>query len=226
MQLKWPPITKSVIGLGVFFFVFWLATVIFEPLRTFADANMRLSLTSFKEGRFWSVLLYGVYHRGFIEILFVGLASWMFGSEVQNRLGLKRWWLLQIVSVILAGLVVVGWDAVFGLKHPVQGFHAAVIGLIAAFCWDKWNETIYIFTFPLTGKIMLAACAGFGVVMAIMAGQYVRIGMDVAGIICGILFAGNFLNPRDLKTRFRLWNARRRLKIVRGPEKKKDYGPN
>ena len=225
MQLQWPPVTKSVIGLSVFFFVFWLATVIFEPLRIFADANMRVSFAAIKEDRFWTILLYGVYHRGFIEILFIGVAIWMFGAELQKTIGLKRWWLIQISSVILGGIIAVGWDAAVGITAPVQGFHAAVIGLIAAFCWDKWDETIYIFTFALKGKTMLIACVGFGVVMAVISGLYVRIGLDLAGVICGILIAGNFLNLRDLKTRFRLWRARRKLKLVRGPEKK-DYGPN
>lgn len=225
MQIQWPPVTKSVIGLSLFFFVFWLATVIFEPLRTLADLNMRLSLASINEGRFWNVLLYGIYHRGFVEILFIGVAIWMFGAELQKTLGLKRWWLVQISSVILGGLIAIAWDAVIGINAPVQGFHAAVIGLISAFCWDKWNETIYIFTFPLKGKTLLAACIGFGIIMAVVSGLYVRIGLDLAGIVCGILVAGNFLNPRDLGTRFRLWRARRRLKLVRGPEKK-DYGPN
>ncbi len=225
MQLQWPPVTKTVIGLSIFFFVFWLATVLFEPLRSFADLNMRLTFDSVKEGRFWNVFLYSVNHHGFIEILFVGFAMWMFGAHLEKTLGLKRWWLILISSVILGGWIVVGWDALIGIAAPVQGFHAAVMGLIAAFCWDKWNETIYIFTFPLTGKIMLAACVGFGVVMSAISGQYVRIGLDFAGMVCGILIAGNFLSPRDLKTRFRLWRARRRLKVVRGPEKK-DYGPN
>jgi len=199
--------------------------VVSEPFGLFAKTHMSVSLAAVKKDYFDSILLYGFYHRSFGELLFVGLATWMFGTELQSMIGLKKWWAIQFLSIITGGLVVILWDYLFGISSTIHGYHAAIIGLIAAFCWRKWNDTLYVFTIPLTGKTMLAACVGLSFVMALIDKMYVRLGLDLAGIMWGILIAGGFFNLRLLRTRYRLWRARKKLKLVRGPEKK-DYGPN
>lgn len=225
-KISWPPFTKSVIGLVVLFFVFWILSVISIDLRSLIFAHMSVSLENIMAGRFWTIFFYGFSHQSFSEVLFISIALWLFGAELQSIIGLKKWWALQLSSVLLGGFFVLGWSAALQSESiPLHGYHAAIIGLITAYCLTKWNEKVYLFTIPLSGKTMLIACISLSVLMSVIGGMYIRLLLDLAGVLCGFLISGNFFKYRELRTRYRLWRARRKLKLVRGPERK-DYGPN
>lgn len=228
-QIQWPPFSKSVIGLAAFFFVFWLATVLSEPLRELVPIHFAVSFDAIKDLRIWTLVTYGLWHQSFFEVLFTSIALWLFGGELQSRYGLKTWWGMLIAATLLGGLFVVALGALFPPQSAggfltlfegggVSGMHAAVMAFVTAYCIGYWNRSLNFFFVPMTGKTMLLFFVGLSFVFALIGSHYNRLVLDTAGILVGVIVAKRLLNIRDLRTRFAMWRARRHLKLVRTPE--------
>lgn len=104
----------------------------------------------------WQVVTYSFLHGGFGHVLFNMFALWMFGVQIENAWGSRRFAIYYFVSVIGAGiiqLVVATLAAKSGDIYPTIGASGGVFGILLAFGMMFPNQPIYLyFLFPIKAK--------------------------------------------------------------------------
>jgi len=99
----------------------------------------------------WQLVTYIFLHGGFSHLFFNLLALWMFGGELENYWGSKKFTYYFFYCGIGAAVCTV-------VLTPFQRFHiigasGAIYGLLLAFGWLFPNRLIYIyFLFPIPAK--------------------------------------------------------------------------
>jgi membrane associated rhomboid family serine protease len=99
----------------------------------------------------WQLLTYIFLHGGFSHILFNLLALWMFGGELENYWGSKKFLSYFLFCGIGAGIctVLLTPNGII----PVIGASGAIYGLLLAFGWLFPDRRIYIyFLLPIPAK--------------------------------------------------------------------------
>ncbi len=207
------------IGLIVAFFVLWLGSLEGAPLHELTRDYLTVTGAAVTDRyALWSFITYAFFHTDFFGVLFSGIAIWLFGGELASRWTATRFWGMQIAAAVVGGLLC--FVGLWALDSPltVQGYHAASMALVFSYCWRVWRIPQHFFFFQMTGRTMLLLFVGIGAGAALLAGFWPTLVLDVAGIGVGFVASKGSLNIRDLRTRIRLWQARRKLKIVRSPE--------
>lgn len=146
----------------------------------------------------WQLVTYMFLHGGVFHIFFNMFALWMFGSELEGRLGRGRFLQLYFISGIGAGLchALLSW----GSRIPMLGASGAVFGVLVAFAMlfpDRYI-TLFIFLFPLTlkAKHLVLGFAAIEILWVLSASRSgVAHTAHVGGLIFGYLF---------MKSRYRL----------------------
>lgn len=104
---------------------------------------------------FWQLGTYIFLHGGFSHILFNLFSLWMFGGDLENRWGSRKFLFYFLFCGIGAGLctvVITPYQFV-----PVIGASGAIYGILLAFGWLFPNRLIYIyFLFPIPAKYFVA----------------------------------------------------------------------
>ncbi len=222
-QVAWPPFsrnTKILIGLMA---AQWLAVVLIEPLRTFVTDWLLLSTSTPLSLQPWQIFTFGFFDNDFLSVLFAAVGVWIFGAELEQRWGAKKWWITQLGGIALGGAF--AW--LIGLATSLvmtpmpfiqQGWHPAVTALATAYCIRQWNTQMSIFGIPMNGKILLSFFVGLAVIMSVIAFNFAGVGLEAGGVLAGYIATRPSGLVRDLRTRLRMWQARRHLKVVKKPE--------
>jgi membrane associated rhomboid family serine protease len=92
-----------------------------------------LALDTGRPFELWRWLTYALLHDGPFHLLFNALAIWMFGSDVEERLGTRRFAAFCAVSCAGAAGSVVLVDAALGRASLVIGSSGIVFGLLLAY---------------------------------------------------------------------------------------------
>ena len=101
----------------------------------------------------WQLFTYIFLHGGFSHILFNLLALWMFGGELENYWGSKRFLRYFLFCGIGAGICTVLFTPEIYQHIPVIGASGAIYGILLAFAWLFPNRPIFIyFLFPIPAK--------------------------------------------------------------------------
>ncbi len=99
----------------------------------------------------WQLATYLFLHGDISHILFNLLALWMFGGELENYWGSKKFLFYYFFCGIGAGICTVVFSPYQFI--PVIGASGAIYGLLLAFGWLFPNRPIYIyFLFPIPAK--------------------------------------------------------------------------
>lgn len=99
----------------------------------------------------WQIVTYGFLHGGLGHLFFNMFALWMFGVQLENSWGSRRFAIFYFVCVIGAGFIqmVVMW----GAPVPTIGASGGVFGILLAFGMMFPNQPIYLyFLFPIKAK--------------------------------------------------------------------------
>ncbi len=99
----------------------------------------------------WQLVTYGFLHGGLGHLFFNMFALWMFGVQLENSWGSRRFAIFYFVCVIGAGLIqmMVMW----GAPIPTIGASGGVFGILLAFGMMFPNQPIYLyFMFPIKAK--------------------------------------------------------------------------
>ena len=111
----------------------------------------------------WQLVSYAFLHGGFTHLLFNMFALWMFGVQVENNWGSKRFSIFYFGCVIGAAIVqviVTTAEPGPGL-YPTVGASGGVFGILLAFGMMFPEQPIYIyFLFPIKAKWFVI---GYGV---------------------------------------------------------------
>jgi len=101
----------------------------------------------------WQLFTYMFLHGGFGHIFFNLLALYMFGGELENYWGGKKFLFYFFFCGIGAGICTVLFTPDIYQRIPVIGASGAIYGILLAFAWLFPNRLIYIyFLFPIPAK--------------------------------------------------------------------------
>ena len=103
----------------------------------------------------WQLLSYGFLHGGFGHIFFNMFALWMFGVQIENSWGSRRFAVFYFVCVIGAGLVqlvVATLAAQSGSPYPTVGASGGVFGILLAFGMMFPDRYIFLLIPPIPIK--------------------------------------------------------------------------
>lgn len=207
------------IALTVIFFGVWFGGVMTSAQASVIEWGALTAPGVLENYRVWTFLTHPFIQTDFLGILFAVIAVWLFGGELEKSWGTARFWMVVMGASVLGGLFTFPFQVFLAPETPLLGFHAPILALITAYCRRKWHDQLHFFFFPMSGKTMFLFFAGLSIVMGIFA-HWIVIPADIAGILVGWFVdrRGGGVSLRDLKTRFRMWRARRRLKVVKSPE--------
>lgn len=101
----------------------------------------------------WQLFTYIFLHGGFSHILFNLLALWMFGGELENYWGSKKFLFYFFFCGIGAGICTILFTPRIYQHIPVIGASVAIYGILLAFGWLFPNRPIFIyFLFPIPAR--------------------------------------------------------------------------
>jgi rhomboid family protein len=101
----------------------------------------------------WQLATYIFLHGGVFHLLFNLLALWMFGGELENYFGSKKFLRYFLFCGIGAGICTVLFTPAGYQSIPVIGASGAIYGILLAFGWLFPDRPIYIyFLFPIPAR--------------------------------------------------------------------------
>jgi membrane associated rhomboid family serine protease len=167
-----PPFIKFLLfaNLGVFFLTD-LFPLTFDGLAMGEVALEYGALWPFSHGFMpWQLLSYQYLHGGFGHIFFNMLALWMFGMELENIWGTKRFAVYYTLSGIAAGVAhLIVTPLLGGGLAPTIGASGSVMGVLLAFGMLFPNRPVMMFPifFPIPARIFVLLYAGIDLFMGV-----------------------------------------------------------
>lgn len=105
----------------------------------------------------WQLVTYMFLHGGFGHLFFNMLALWMFGMELENVWGSKRFLSFYLMCGVGAAITNLLVAPLIGLSVPTVGASGAVFGVLVAFGMLFPDRPIYIyFLLPIKAKFFVA----------------------------------------------------------------------
>jgi membrane associated rhomboid family serine protease len=105
----------------------------------------------------WQLITYQFMHGGFTHILFNMFALWMFGIEIENLWGSKKFIYYYLLCGVVAGLFQIFLTPLLtGLVGPTIGASGAIYGVLIAFGVLFPNRYIFLYFFiPVKAKYLI-----------------------------------------------------------------------
>ena len=143
-----PPVTQALLlaNVAVFFLGELLGSNLFAPFWLWPVG------TNFWP---WQIGTYAFIHGSFNHLFFNMLGLWMFGAELEQLWGRKRFIVFYGSSVLAAALTQLIVNAVIGSPAPTVGASGGLFGLLLAFAMIFPNRTILLFfVIPMKAKYL------------------------------------------------------------------------
>ena len=101
----------------------------------------------------WQLATYSFLHGGFTHLLFNMFALWLFGVQIENTWGSRRFAVFYFVCVVGAALIQLVVASSEGTIYPTVGASGGIFGILLAFGMMFPNQPIYLyFLFPIKAK--------------------------------------------------------------------------
>jgi membrane associated rhomboid family serine protease len=138
----------------------------------------------------WQLLTYQFLHGDIWHIFFNMFALWMFGMEIENFWGSKKFLLYYLLCGIGAGLIHLFFTPLFGeLMRPTLGASGAVYGVLIAFALMFPDRYIFLYFFiPVKAKYLVIFLILMDVMLLRSAGSNVAHLAHLGGALIGFLF--------------------------------------
>ena len=120
-----PPLTKAML----------LACVAVYCINLFVPLEIWFALWPLASGHFmpWQVVSYGFLHGDTLHLFFNMLGLWMFGSELEQLWGQRRYGQYLLASVLAAAVAQLLITLATGSPAPTVGASGALFGLLMAY---------------------------------------------------------------------------------------------
>jgi membrane associated rhomboid family serine protease len=182
-----PPVTQTLILINLA--VFFAATL---GIRLPLDALVLWPLGP--DFRPWQLLSYGFLHGDFSHLLFNMFGLYMFGADVEQVWGPKRFLNYYLICVLSAALAQLAVALLMGSGSPTLGASGGVFGLLIAFALLFPNRVIVplIPPIPMRAPIFVALYGGVELFLGVTGTQagvahFAHLG-GLAGGYCFIKF--------------------------------------
>ncbi len=189
-----PPIIKNllIINAAVFFFQLLASNFMIGGKPGMYVLNEWFALNPLVEGanfQVWQLITYQFMHAGFGHIFFNMFMLWMFGMEIENILGSKKFLYYYLICGVAAGLAQLFIAPLFSVPAFTIGASGAVFGVMIAFALMFPDRLIFLwFLIPIKAKYLI----GFLFVLEIFwigdAGSDVAHLAHLGGAIAGFIF--------------------------------------
>lgn len=186
-----------IINTVIFLGELWVRKYTHWPFTTW----LALSVQGLKSGYLWQLITYQFLHGGWMHLLLNCWALYVFGQELEERLGRGRFLRLYLFSGVVGGLI----QLLCALLAPkffgaaVVGASAGVFGLIAAYAalFPERQLTLLIF-FVLPINLRAKTLLFWGVIIALFGGLFpmdnVAHAAHLGGMLGGLVYL-NLMNP-------------------------------
>jgi len=177
-----------------------------------------IPLMVWKKYFLWQLFTYIFLHGGFSHILFNLLALWMFGGELENYWGSKKFLFYFLFCGIGAGICTVVFTPYQFI--PVIGASGAIYGILLAFAWLFPNRPILIyFLFPIPAKYFVII---FGLIELLSSMEGTGGGVAHLTHLGGLVFGFFYLTYPMIRQKIRREYFKRKWS-QRGPGDKNYY---
>ena len=138
----------------------------------------------------WQLFTYQFMHGSFSHILFNMFSLWMFGIEIENYWGSKKFLYFYLTCGVVAGLCHLFISPLLGgIAAPTIGASCAIYGVLAAFALLFPNRLIFLYFFiPVKAKYLIT----FLIVMEFMLVDSANSGIahlaHLGGALAGLVF--------------------------------------
>src|SRR3954471_14215886 len=143
-----PPIIKNLVIINALVFI---AQLTLDPIMGLTN-KLALWPIDTEQFRPYQIATHMFTHGFLLHILFNMLALWMFGRELENRWGPKRFLFFYLVCGVGAAFAHLGVEYVTGTGAPAIGASGAVMGVLAAFGYLFPNTQLFIMPIPIPIK--------------------------------------------------------------------------
>ncbi len=142
------------------------------------------------------------------HLIFNILGLWMFGSEVERILGVRRFLTLYFTAGIFAGICC----CVFTPWTPILGASGAIFAIEVAFAMYFPNTTVIFYFFPVKAKYLVMIFAGITIFNCIVPkGGNVAHFAHLGGLVYGFLFVRYSYRVADLLTKWQIYQQEKEL---------------
>lgn len=192
-----PPVIKNllIINASVFLIQVLGERIIVSPGLTFSTVLIKyfaLIPLNYEGATFypWQLITYQFMHGSFSHILFNMFSLWMFGIEIENYWGSKKFLYFYLTCGVSAGLCHLFISPLLGsVAAPTIGASGAVYGVLTAFALLFPNRLIFLYFFiPIKAKYLVT----FLIVMEFMLVDSANSGIahlaHLGGALAGLIF--------------------------------------
>ncbi len=171
-----------------------------NPPRFSLDNYFALSVEGLKHGFVWQLLTYQFMHANLWHILVNSWAIYLFGREIEETLGHRKFLVLFLAGGVVGGIFQVIaallWPGLFG--GPVVGASAGGFGLMAAYAVLFPERELTLLFPPITfhAKTMLILSAVLAVAGIVFPVDNVANAAHLGGMLTGVVFIRQFFQGR------------------------------
>ncbi|HZR29549.1 MAG TPA: rhomboid family intramembrane serine protease [Terriglobales bacterium] len=200
MTLSFPPFTRVVLWLmGIntcvylFLEILSLSRTTLPFARYFALGSLLIP-QQVLHGEVWRIVTYCFLHQGFLYLFFSMLQLWMFGAQLEQTWGWKRFAKFYFICVIGAALaaMALSYLKLLGLSptSPIAGSAGGVFGVLMAFGILFADTEIFMFPFPVTikAKYMVGILVVITVILAMNEAGGIGNVAQLGGLLTGFLY--------------------------------------
>jgi len=219
-SIGYPPWTRGVKAIVIACAIGFLLQIIVGP-----SITERLGLTPsdvLGHGYVWQLVTYIFLHdtRNIMHLLFNMLGLWMFGSDLEQFWGTRRFIRFFFICGIGAGILFTLLSRLTGTADTLTiGASGAVYGVLLAYGVLFPDRIIYWLIFPIPARYFVMIMGGIALFSSVMArNSGVAHVAHVGGMICGYLYlrsSGMLRNRsaggtiRGLRSRYADWKRSR-----------------
>jgi membrane associated rhomboid family serine protease len=188
-----PPIIKNllIINGAIYLIQVMMGNINFEGVPAESILIRWFALMPLSNGfEIWQLLTYQFMHGGFSHILFNMFALWMFGMEIENEWGSKKFLIYYLLCGVGAGLFHLFLSPVLGSGlAPTIGASGAIFGVMIAFALMFPDRYIFLYLFiPIKAKYLIVLLIALEFLMVDSASSGVAHLAHLGGAIVGFIY--------------------------------------
>jgi membrane associated rhomboid family serine protease len=160
----------------------------------------------------WQIFTYMFLHAGLWHLLFNMLTLWMFGTQLEQDWGTRRFLKYYFYCGIAAGVCVLATDLLVRDVFTL-GASGAIFGVLVAFGVCYPNQTVLMnFLFPIKAKYLVMIYAAIELLMTFTPGTGISTVAHLGGMAFGYLYLTRRMpkvNLPDVGGVYRQWKLQR-----------------